>query len=253
MIVLQSPANAKNASHRPCHSPSPGGDLSRLGSGERNLAEPKVAQQPSERARASQRRDEGELNLRERSERHFSCCSFVGKLNRSSGRQPALNRVGRAYSRAVLKTKPFPKPIQGCSNFSTPIQGSLMFFPRLSKHCSQRFPSLSKATQGIFRKKRLFISLPPLPPPCLARRALASGNGERDRPRSPHSASPPNAHSFFAAGHWQTLPAQKPADSSLFKAKTISSYRTHTHPYVPATDRFKPCHVPHRLCKVKKL
>ena len=43
-------------------SPSPGGDLSRLGSGERNLAEPKVAQQPSERARASQRRGEGELN-----------------------------------------------------------------------------------------------------------------------------------------------------------------------------------------------
>ncbi len=30
------------------------GDLSSLGSGERNLAEPKVAQQPSEQARASQ-------------------------------------------------------------------------------------------------------------------------------------------------------------------------------------------------------
>jgi hypothetical protein len=36
--------------------PLPAGDLSRLGSGEKNLAEPKVATQPSERARASQRR-----------------------------------------------------------------------------------------------------------------------------------------------------------------------------------------------------
>jgi prepilin-type N-terminal cleavage/methylation domain-containing protein len=37
-------------------SPRPAGDLSRLGSGEKNLAEPKVAEQPSERARASQRK-----------------------------------------------------------------------------------------------------------------------------------------------------------------------------------------------------
>jgi hypothetical protein len=66
MIDFQSTAIAKSASHRPCHSPSPGGDLSRLGSGERNLAKPKVAQQPSERARASQRRDEGELYYRGR-------------------------------------------------------------------------------------------------------------------------------------------------------------------------------------------
>jgi hypothetical protein len=60
------------ANYRPFNSPSPmshrseakadGGDLSRLGSGERNLAKPKVAWRPSERARASQRRDEGELN-----------------------------------------------------------------------------------------------------------------------------------------------------------------------------------------------
>jgi hypothetical protein len=96
MIVFQSSVVAKNANHRSCHSPSPGGDLSRLGSGERNLAEPKVAQQPSERARqsaealakveASQRRDKGELNC-------------------SSGREPALIKVGehgtRPYSRAV--------------------------------------------------------------------------------------------------------------------------------------------------------
>jgi hypothetical protein len=42
--------------------PSPGGDLSRLGSGERNSAKPKVAWRPSERARASQRWGEGEIN-----------------------------------------------------------------------------------------------------------------------------------------------------------------------------------------------
>jgi hypothetical protein len=45
----------------PIASPSPGGDLSRLGSGERNLAcesGTKVAPQPSERARASQRQGE---------------------------------------------------------------------------------------------------------------------------------------------------------------------------------------------------
>jgi hypothetical protein len=71
MIDFQSSVLVGRPNRRPCHSPSPGGDLSRLGSGERNLAEPKVAQQPSERARASQRRDDGELTC-------------------SSGRQPAL-------------------------------------------------------------------------------------------------------------------------------------------------------------------
>jgi hypothetical protein len=40
--------------------PLPAGDSSRLGSGEKNLAEPKVAWQPSKRERASQRRGEGE-------------------------------------------------------------------------------------------------------------------------------------------------------------------------------------------------
>jgi hypothetical protein len=37
---------------------------------------------------------EGELNSRERSERHFLCCSFVGELNHR-GRQSALIEVGR--------------------------------------------------------------------------------------------------------------------------------------------------------------
>jgi hypothetical protein len=51
-------------SRRSTASPSPGGDLSRLGNGERNLSRysgTKVAQQPSEWARASQRRGEGGL------------------------------------------------------------------------------------------------------------------------------------------------------------------------------------------------
>jgi hypothetical protein len=50
---------------QPAILPLPAGDLSRLGNGERNLAEPKVAWRPSERARASQRRGEGELFERE--------------------------------------------------------------------------------------------------------------------------------------------------------------------------------------------
>jgi hypothetical protein len=96
MIDFQSSAIAKNVSYRPCHSPSPGGDLSRLGSGERNLAEPKVAWRPSKRARqsaealakaeASQRRDEGELN--------------------HCGRQSALIQLGRARDASLLAGRP---------------------------------------------------------------------------------------------------------------------------------------------------
>jgi hypothetical protein len=60
------------------NSPSPWGDLSRLGNGERNLAKPKAAR-PSERARASPRRDEGGRKLFEISHRKF----FIGR--RTSG------------------------------------------------------------------------------------------------------------------------------------------------------------------------
>jgi hypothetical protein len=63
-------------------SPSLGGDLSRLGNGERNLAKPKVARRPSERARASQRRGEGEL--------------FSGEAA-DSGRDAALRRPPALY------------------------------------------------------------------------------------------------------------------------------------------------------------
>ena len=79
MIDLQSPAIAKRPNHRPCHSPSPRGEG----------------------------RDEGELNLRERSERHFLYRPFVSErdLSRSSGRQPALNKVERVNPlNAVVRT-----------------------------------------------------------------------------------------------------------------------------------------------------
>jgi hypothetical protein len=53
MIDFQSSVIAEWPNYRPCHSPSLGGDLNRLGSGERNLAEPKVTWRPSKRARQS--------------------------------------------------------------------------------------------------------------------------------------------------------------------------------------------------------
>ena len=45
-------------------------------------------------------RDEGELNLRERSERHFLCCSGVSELS-PCGRQSALIKVGRTVCPAL--------------------------------------------------------------------------------------------------------------------------------------------------------
>ena len=140
MIVFQSPASAKSASYQPCYSPSPGG------SNERSECRFVCC--------SGVGRDEGELNLRERSERHFLYRPFVSErdLSRSSGRQPALNKVGeygtRPYSRAVLTAIPskslclcgcelrafmprpfnrfhsrFPRAIQGYSSPFNPIQG----------------------------------------------------------------------------------------------------------------------------------
>ena len=70
MIDCQSSAIAKSVSHRPCHSPSPGGE---------------------------------ETGSSERGERHFLCCSLVGELYR--GHLSALTQAGkhgtRPSSRAV--------------------------------------------------------------------------------------------------------------------------------------------------------
>ena len=65
--------------------PLPAGDLSRLGSGERNLAEPKAVR-PGERERASQRRGEGESSKPEPVSIHYA-------LNTASKRSSTpLNR-----------------------------------------------------------------------------------------------------------------------------------------------------------------
>ena len=68
----------ENTNHLACHSPSLGwGRLEPLGSGERNLSRAsgtKVAQQPSERARASQRRGEGEQPFAEGAKKSLSLC-----------------------------------------------------------------------------------------------------------------------------------------------------------------------------------
>jgi hypothetical protein len=112
--------------NHPVASPSPRGDLSRLGSGERNLAEPKVAQQPSERARASQRRDEGELKTDSISPSSsnpagplagiasaisrvvHSCSSAVtGGKDASNSKLAAQNPHLSAYERALLEGKTF--------------------------------------------------------------------------------------------------------------------------------------------------
>jgi len=118
MIDFQSSAIAKSASHRPCHSPSPGGDLSRLGSGERNLTEPKVAWRPSTRARASQRRDEGELIYR--------------------GRQSALTKVGRVSlpHRSLAKVGPLTAAVRADASGPSLLRASA-WLPPLREQSTQ--------------------------------------------------------------------------------------------------------------------
>ena|ERR1700677_3018925 len=92
MIDFQSPAIVRSSSHRPCHSPSPWGEG----------------------------RDEGEPNLRERSERHFLCCSLVGELNRAGGHWWTLIHL---CALASLRLNPhacpkLPKATQACPSYS---------------------------------------------------------------------------------------------------------------------------------------
>ena len=131
MIDLQSSATVQSPSHRSCHSPSPGGDLSHLGSGEKNMAKPKVAWRPSEQARASQRRDEGELRIR--------------------GRQsPLIYALDLAPS------------IQPPLSLSKAFEGSRDILPGLSKtdaKAFQTYPRYSKPFQAIFRIKKIVYFL----------------------------------------------------------------------------------------------
>src|ERR1700677_804787 len=110
MIVLQSPAIAKNVSYRPCHSPSPRGEV----------------------------RDEGELNIADASPRRFHPLSFCSP---SHPFQP--NHACRLGLRALLplfsqshlcafaslllkfgkKTPQIPKPSQGSPRLAKPAQG----------------------------------------------------------------------------------------------------------------------------------
>jgi hypothetical protein len=136
MIVFQSSGIGKGQNHRPCYSPSPGGDLSRLGSGERNLAKPKVAWRPSERARASQtmpsNRGSDELTifsyLWENPRMIDFQSSAIAKSPSHRGRQSALIKVGRAYSRAVFES--FSAPAWQKSVVQA---GSIQGYPSLFK------------------------------------------------------------------------------------------------------------------------
>src|SRR5580692_10996380 len=76
-----------------------------------------------------------------------------GELNCSSGRKPALIKVGRVYSRAVPLAILFilSKPIQGCGQFlprlPKPAAGFSQGYPRRLRTFSkpiQAYPRLSK-------------------------------------------------------------------------------------------------------------
>jgi hypothetical protein len=151
MINLQSSAIVRSLSFRPCHSPSPWGEG----------------------------RGEGELNFRERSERHFLCCSFMGELC-SRGRQPALIKVSRAYSRAVLKSFSVPrhawpvakyefaalvrkilKPVQACAKLCKAVQapgegGGSVVVPQSLRHARTRLVP-AKLNLGYFNQIKVIL------------------------------------------------------------------------------------------------
>ena len=128
MIDLQSSATAVNgragtiskiATNRPRHSPSPWGDLSRLGNGERNLAEPKAAR-PSKRARASQRRNEGGLLT----DSFRSPCVALGRQNQA----PRPSSIIFCKSVPPPKQKFYPLQTTPCGRLCQPTLGYASVF-----------------------------------------------------------------------------------------------------------------------------
>ena len=211
MIDFQSSANAEGSRCRPCYSPSPGGDLSRLGSGERNLAEPKVAWRPSTRARTSQRRDGGELNC-------------------SSGRQPALVKMGHCRkarcSRAVL---PYSLGLNLCA--SVPRWQKSVFvvisirLPRSTWWLNSLFQfftpinSQPKSTLG-YPKSTVDLGLVLLI-------WVKNGLPTPPLPDSRHSFRPTMTRELWGAGQIQTDTDQKRnACQTMGRGQSLSSFKT---------------------------
>ena len=78
-------------------------------------------------------RDEGELNPRERSERHLLRCSFVCELNHR-GHQPALIEAGRVSlpRRSQAKAGPLTTDVPACGKSILSIQSIAVGWPKKS-------------------------------------------------------------------------------------------------------------------------
>jgi hypothetical protein len=144
MIVFQSPAIAENARHRPCNSPSPGGE----GRGEGELTR-------------------GSGRASERSKRLLLCCSNL----------PALIKVGRVSlpRRSLAKAGPLTAVIlrariSFCQNLHTPasrhawptVQNPVFtkqpIFPPVFQSLSKRFKAFQSYSK-VLEKKFFLIAL----------------------------------------------------------------------------------------------
>ncbi len=149
-------SDSQSKNNGPNASPSPGGDLSRLGNGERNLSREsgtKVAEQPSERARASQRRDEGELTTNSQPSVSPEGCGTLAGDN-IPGKQPSITphpeRVLENIPTTTTATSIRPispiRPIASSTNKSEAVPDALRLAPHaspwdsFSEPCGPRAP-----------------------------------------------------------------------------------------------------------------
>ena len=198
MIDFQSPATAENASHLSCDSPSPRG--------------------PNERSEcrlvccSGVGRDEGELNLRERSERHFLCLSKVQR-----GR-PALRDADMSTHSTLSLLPPFP-PVKKFTLI--PVKEPKI--PKLSRG-SPRLAKPAQAASPGRGESQVWICTS-LEPNLTYYRLISPNEG----------FSPEKKDCLFLWKHWMLqirvirgstpLPAKadrKPIDSSLCKVKNYS-------------------------------